>query len=89
MRARAEAAAGLHNGLPLALMDLVSPYGRDRRVSLRVERMPSRSRLSRGRNNGDGSWSLTRDELSDLFYFPPRGSNEIPTLVVRVIGLDA
>jgi len=88
MGARAEAAS-LHDGLPFDLMNLVAPYGRDRRVSLRVERMPSRARLSRGRNNGDGSWSLTRDELEGLLYFPPRGSNDIPTLVVRVIGLDS
>jgi len=87
MRARAE--ASLSDGLPLDLTNLLAPYGRDRRVSLRVERMPGRSRLSRGRNNGDGSWSLTRDELEGLFYFPPRGSNDVPTLVVRIIGLDS
>lgn len=87
MRARAEASQS--DGLPLDLLNLVTAYGRDRRVSLRVERMPSRSRLSRGRNNGDGSWSLNRDELDGLFYFPPRGSNNVPTLVVRVIGLDS
>src|SRR5579862_5946609 len=87
MRARAQ--ASLADGLPLDLTNLVTPYGRDRRVSLRVERMPSRSRLSRGRNNGDGSWSVTRDELDGLFYFPPRGSKDVPTLVVRVIGLDS
>jgi hypothetical protein len=88
MRARAEAASP-PEGLPFTLTNLVAPFGRDRRVALRVERMPSRARLSRGRNNGDGSWSLTRDELDGLFYFPPRGSNEIPTLVVRIIGLDS
>lgn len=87
MRARAQ--ASLSDGLPLDLTYLVVPYGRDRRVSLRVEQMPSRARLSRGRNNGDGSWSLTREELDGLFYFPPRGSKDVPTLVVRVIGLDA
>jgi len=87
MRARAE--AGLSDGLPFDLMNLVTPYGRDRRVTLRVERMPIRARLSRGRNNGDGSWSLTREELEGLLYFPPRGSSDIPTLVVRIIGLDS
>ena len=87
MRARAE--ASLSDGLPLDLMNFLAPYGRDRRVALRVERMPSRSRLSRGRNNGDGSWSLTREELEGLFYFPPRGSSDVPTLVVRIIGLDS
>jgi len=88
MAARAQAST-IDNGVPLALGDLLTPYGRDRRVALRVERMPSRSRLSRGRNNGDGSWSLTRDELDDLLYFPPRDSNDRPTLVVRIIGLDS
>lgn len=86
---RAKAQASLSDGLPLDLTNLIAPYGRDRRVSLRVERMPSRARLSRGRNNGDGSWSLTRDELEGLVYFPPRGSNDVPTLAVRVVGLDA
>src|SRR5438132_6189755 len=88
MGARAQA-TNINNGVPLELGGLLAPYGRDRRVALRVERMPSRSRLSRGRNNGDGSWSLARDELDELFYFPPRGSNDTPTLVVRIIGLDS
>src|SRR5205823_11725583 len=88
LRARAEATT-LNDGLPLELGDFRAPYGRDRRVALRVERMPSRSRLSRGRNNGDGSWSLTRDELDGLFYIPPRGSSNVPTLIVRIIGLDS
>lgn len=77
------------DAVPLELLPLIAAYGRDRRVALRIERMPSRARLSRGRNNGDGSWSLTRDELDDLSYVPPRGATEMPTLVVRVIGLDS
>ncbi len=88
MGARAHA-ANTNDGFPLELGGLLAPYGRDRRLALRVERMPSRSRLSRGRNNGDGSWSLSRDELEGLFYFPPRGSSEAPTLSIRVIGLDS
>jgi hypothetical protein len=51
--------------------------------------MPHRARLSRGRNNGDGSWSLTRDELEGVEYLPPKGATESPTLTVRVIGLDS
>jgi hypothetical protein len=73
----------------MELQPLIAAYGRDRRVALRIERMPSRSRLTRGRNNGDGSWSLTRDELDDLCYLPPKGASEMPTLVVRIIGLDS
>src|SRR5215469_16733325 len=86
MRARAEAAPA-PAGIPLELVPLLSPFGRDRLLSLRVERLPSRARLSRGRNNGDSSWSLTRDELDGLLYLPPQGAKDTPTLSVRIIGL--
>jgi len=86
---RAHAAAAVSDGIPLELTPLLLPYGRDRRVTLRIERMPHRARLSRGRNNGDGSWSLTRDEIEGLEYLPPKGATETPTLTIRVIGLDS
>ena len=75
--------------IPLDLLPLLSSFGRDRRVALRIERLPTRGRLSRGRNNGDGSWSVTRDELDGLTYIPPKGGNQTPMLVVRVIGLES
>src|SRR5579863_8067692 len=53
---------------PLALAPLIQPYRKLGKVSLRVERMQRFARLSRGRNNGDGSWSLASDELDDLEY---------------------
>jgi hypothetical protein len=76
------------DAIPLELAELLSSYGKNRRFSLRVERMPERARLSRGRNNGDRSWSLMRDELEDLFYLPPKGMNVEHTLAIRIIGLD-
>jgi len=88
LRKRAQTTAG-SEGIALDLTPLLSPYGRDRRIALRIERMPSRARLSRGRNNGDGSWSLTRDEVEDLFFVPAEGGNETPVLVVRIIGLGS
>jgi len=51
--------------------------------------MPSRARLSRGRNNGDHSWSLTRDELDGLLYMPPKGMTESHTLSIRIVSLDS
>ena len=87
-RMRAQAAT-VSDAIPLELSPLLMPYGRDRRLGLRIERMPNRARLSRGRNNGDGTWSLTRDELEGLEYLPPKGATESPTLIVRVIGLDS
>jgi hypothetical protein len=50
--------------------------------------MHQRARLSRGRNNGDGSWSLASDELDDLEYLSPEGIADAQSLSVRIIGLD-
>ena len=46
------------------------------------------ARLSRGRNNGDGSWSLASDELDDLEYLTPEGMGDVLSLSIRIIGLD-
>lgn len=74
--------------VPLKLAPLLGPYKKHGRLSLRVERMPQRSRLSAGRNNGNDSWSLTTDDLEDLYYFPPAGKYEPHTLAIRIIGID-
>lgn len=76
-------------GVPLTLAPLLSAYGRHRRISLRIENLPERARLSRGRNNGDRSWSLMRDELEDLVYLPPQGSDAAHTVSVRIINLES
>src|ERR1700690_2522820 len=57
--------------LPLSLAPLLTPYRRHGRLSLRVERVPQLARLSGGRNNGDGTWSLASDELEGLNYLVP------------------
>ncbi|MGD0143227.1 MAG: SH3 domain-containing protein [Rhizomicrobium sp.] len=74
--------------IPLALAPLLQPYRKHGRLSLRVEHMLQLARLSRGRNNGDGSWSLATDELDDLEYLAPEGGGEAQSLSIRVIGLD-
>ncbi len=74
--------------VPLALAPLLAPYRKKGRLSLRVERVPQQARLSRGRNNGNGSWSLASDELDDLDYLPPDGASDMPALAIRIIGLD-
>jgi hypothetical protein len=76
------------DGIRLELAPLLSLYGRGRRLSLRVERLPDRARLSRGRNNGDRSWSLMREDLDDLHYLPPEGMKAAHTLAIRIINLD-
>ncbi len=72
----------------LAVGSLVAPHKKHGRLSIRVERLPQGSRLTRGTRNNDGSWSLQSDELEDLGYVPPDGFDKAHTLVLRIIGLQ-
>jgi len=67
---------------------LLTPYEQHRSLSVRVEKLPQGACLSRGRNNGDHTWSLKLDDLDGLLYLPPDGMDEPHTLAIRVIGLD-
>jgi hypothetical protein len=85
---RAEATAP-PSGIPLALAPLVAPYRRHGQLSIRIERLPNGARLSRGRNNGDRTWSLSVDDLDEVLYQPPHGMEEALTLAVRILNLDS
>jgi len=74
--------------VPLDLAPLVAPYRGQGRISLRIERLPHRTRLSRGQNNGDRSWSLSWDELDRLNYLAPDNLAGPQTLSIRVIRVD-
>ena len=82
------AIAAPSRGVPLELAPLLKPYRKHGKLSLRVERVQQLARLSRGRNNGDGSWSLGTDELDDLEYLFPEGSDATHTLAIRIIGVE-
>ena len=86
-RAAADKRSTLH-AIPLDLAPLLAPYKGHGRLALRVEGMPLRSRLSRGRNNGDNTWSLASDELEDLEFLSPEGSDKTHTLAIRIIARD-
>jgi hypothetical protein len=76
-------------GIPLDLGALLAPYQHHKQLSVRVEQLPQLARLSKGRNNGDCTFSLKLDELLGLVYLPPPGSNGAPiTLAVRILNLD-
>ncbi|GEM_PF-4589886 len=78
----------LARSIPLDLAPLLLPYKKNGRLGLRIEQLQQRARLSRGRNNGNGSWSLASDELEDLAYQPPEGIAETRSLTIRIIALD-
>ncbi|MEO8301973.1 MAG: hypothetical protein ABI608_09275, partial [Rhizomicrobium sp.] len=74
--------------IPLDLAALIAPYKRQGRLTLRVERIPQRAKLSAGRNNGDGSWSLASDELEDLNYLVPSNLSGGHELAIRIMSFD-
>ncbi|HKU64629.1 MAG TPA: SH3 domain-containing protein [Rhizomicrobium sp.] len=78
----------VQKAIPLDLAALLVPYKRHGRLTLRVERMPQRAKLSAGRNNGDGSWSLASDELEDLNYLVPSSLCGGHELSVRIVSFD-
>jgi len=88
-RAKAVHTAAAHTpAIPLDIASLLGPYRRHGRLALRIEQMPQTSRMSRGRNNGDRSWSIAEHELNDLSYHLPEGAIDDHALMVRVVGLD-
>jgi len=74
--------------IPIDLAPLVAPYRRHGRLSVRVERLPPRARLSHGHFNSDRSWSLALDELDGVTYLPATQADIAPTLALRIIRLD-
>lgn len=74
--------------IPLRLTPLIAPYRSKGLYALRVERVPQLARLSRGRNNGNGSWSLTPEEADGLEYIGPDSALDRPSLAVRLLDND-
>jgi hypothetical protein len=72
--------------IPFDLRPLLEPYKQVGKVTLRVEKVPQRGRLSAGQNNGNQSWSLTPDELEGLLYILPADIDEPHTLGIRIIS---
>jgi len=83
---QASATSGV--SIPLDLVSPLLPYREQGGLSIRVERLPFNARLSKGRNNGDNTWSLTLDDLNDLLYLPPEGLDTPHTLTVRAISIE-
>jgi hypothetical protein len=86
--ARASSPSEELRGVPLEILPLLAPFKKRGRLTVRVEKLPMQARLSAGRNNGDRSYSLMMDELEDLEYLAPEGTDPRPVLSVRIITLD-
>ncbi len=79
-------------GIELDLSDLaplLMPYAEHRELSFTIEQIPEGARLSKGQKSGAHEWSLTRDDLDKLVYFPPPDKlDEKHTLAIRVASHD-
>lgn len=75
------------DSVALNLAPLVAPHRKQGRLSLRIERMPQGTRLSRGTRNNDNTWSLASDELEGLEILVPANARKDFKIGVRVISL--
>ena len=57
-------------------------------VSIIVEGVPEGGQLSTGRNNWDGTWSLTPIHLTRLKFIPPPIGPDQYDLTIRVVTID-
>lgn len=85
--AAADSASAEPTRVGINLAPMLAPYKKQGRFSLRIERLPKGARLSNGRRNGDGTWSLGSDEIDELSCLIPEGAEANP-LLIRIISLD-
>ncbi|MEE8499611.1 MAG: hypothetical protein V3S27_03480, partial [Kiloniellales bacterium] len=76
-------------GIPLDIMTPLQDKAVSGRLKVIVEGMPLGGTLSAGTNNWDNTWSLTVDELNDLYFFPAQNDDRDHTLSIRVLRFDS
>ena len=68
--------------------ELLDPDGSEEITQITISGVPAGAVLSAGTDNGDGSWSLTPEELVGLKITPPPDSSEDFTLFVTATATD-
>ncbi|MBM3581863.1 MAG: hypothetical protein FJX37_07860, partial [Alphaproteobacteria bacterium] len=66
-----------------------APTDEDETLTVTVSGVPAGATLSAGTDNGDGTWTLTADQLAGLTLTPPEHSAEDFTLTVTAITTEA
>ncbi|MBL6852037.1 MAG: SH3 domain-containing protein [Alphaproteobacteria bacterium] len=74
--------------VPLRVLPLIQPHRSRGLHTVRIERVPQLARLTRGRNNGNGSWSLLLDEVDGVEYVGPDSALDRPALALRLLDRD-
>jgi hypothetical protein len=81
----APAQSGDVKAVPLRITPLIAPHRAKGLYTIRLERVPQLARLTRGRNNGNGSWSLTPEEADGVEYIGPDSALDRPALALRLL----
>jgi Ca2+-binding RTX toxin-like protein len=66
-----------------------APTDEDETLIVTVSGVPAGATLSAGTDNGDGTWTLTTDQLAGLTLTPPEHAAEDFTLTVTAIATEA
>ncbi len=75
--------------IPLEIDAALTDLDGSETLSITISGVPKGATLSAGTDNGDGSWTLTQDELEGLTITPPEDSSEDFTLTVTATATEA
>jgi Ca2+-binding RTX toxin-like protein len=79
-----DVSGGVGDTLPLDISAALDDLDGSEVLSVTLGGLPDGSVLSAGTDNGDGTWTLTTDQLEGLMVTPPAGSSADATLSVAV-----
>jgi len=75
--------------IPLDISAALADTDGSESLSVTISGVPSGARLSAGSDNGDGTWTLTSDQLDGLSIRPPRDSGDDFALSVTATATEA
>lgn len=75
-------------GVALAIAAAMSPNTTETIIAITVDGVPDGASLNMGSDNGDGSWTVTPDQLSGLTLMPPPNYSGALALTVRATSSD-
>lgn len=80
--------AGGPLGVPIKIVPRLPKQHNFNKFTIKIEGLISGARISKGQIAGDHEWSLTLDQLDDLYYLPPGPDFPSHAVQVRLIGFE-
>ena len=76
------------NDIPLVISSALTDTDGSETLTITISNVPRGATLSAGTNNGDGTWTLSPDDLTDLTIRPQRGFAGLMQLDVTATSVD-